>query len=535
MSVVAIATSAAFVATLFQHRTRPATRPVLGIAVTLFVGAVLHLTLADLAPVRGLLGIEWSPRTVIGGFWILVAFDLSAVVSGFWFLFALQYTGRDRRTSMMAHTVIGVLLVLLITPTFGLAVLTSVTGVPPSSLNAILGITLVLSESIAIIGVFLVLAETSGHKAFPPGQTALLTTAMGSMLVLPFAATTLQDPATTPVAVVVTSVVFTVAVRRYRIFGTLPVASVVSRDHVIEEMSEGVVMVDDDGRIQDLNPEAETLLGVERAGAVGSGVGEVLPSLPGVGTVVEEDKVEVVSKSGRQIAVVADVISDDRGWDLGHLLICHDVTTKRQQERRIGVLTQLLAGTIQDEMDGLARRADGIATGERPHDDADHVHTRATEIAALVARVRDVERALAGHHDLEAGEIDVGDVVATLRTGTAVTVTGEPVPSEETVMGDSELLTATLKTLATGVGRGTEPPELSVATRPDAIAFEVNPGEGGGDRGLADRSLEIARLAVEHTNWSLDGGESTTRSTMSLTLPVAPADVDDAREEGVNT
>lgn len=519
-SVVAVVTSAVFVATILRYRNNPTTRPVIGVAVTLFVGAFLHLAVVDLVPVREALGIQWGPTDLIGGFWILLAFDLPAVVSGFWFLFALQYTGRDRKTSPIAYVAVGTLLVLLVAPTLALAVLGSVTSIPTSSLNALLGVTLILSESLALIGVFLVIATTIRYKAFPAEQTALLTAAVTPILVLPFVATTLRYPVATPIAVTSSGVLFTAAVHRYRIFETLPVASVVSRDRVIDEMSEGVVTIDDTNRIQDLNPTAETLLGVERSAAVRTPVDDTIPEFPSVEVMTESDQVDVHLESGRVLAVTADTVTDHRDRELGYLLVLRDVTEKRQQEHRLGVLTQLLAGAIQDEMGDVTEIVDEIAADDLPTEEgADHIHETATDIATLVSRVRALERALADQSGGEPMTADATDVLSTLRASTDLDMTTPSSDIPLPIAGNPELLTATLQTLATNARRGNKTPELAVDTRYDSVTVKIAPFDPNRQDSLGACSLEIGRLVAEHTDWCIRLADEEEIPAVVVSLP----------------
>ncbi|MFD1588429.1 histidine kinase N-terminal 7TM domain-containing protein [Halorientalis brevis] len=519
-SLVALATSGVFLATMVRYRDDPTTRPLIGVAVTLLVGAVVHVGVVDLAPIRELLGIQWQPTALVGGPWLLLAFDLQAVVSGFWFLFALQYTGRDRRTSPIALSAVGVLLVCLVAPTVALTVLGSVVATPTGTFNALLGSTIVLAESLALIGVFFVLATTLRHKAFPAGQTAVLTAAVGAVLTLPFAATTLQAPMTTPVAVTVSSLLFTAAVRRYRLFERLPVASVIGRDRVSNEMADGVVMVGRDGRIRDLNLEAERLLAVSHADAVGAPLETVAPAVPQP-AVAATEPTDVRLDSGRIAAISAETVTDDHGRELGALLVCRDVTEARQRERRLGVLTQLLVGALQAEMTDVAHRADAVANGEEsPEHSGQDIHETATDVATLVARVREIEQALAAHPNTSTSA-DLEAVLSELREATAVDVVTTPAQVSPVVGGDTDLLTATLHTLTTAAGTPDEPATLRVEDRNDAVTVTLSPFAPGPDGTVADVSLRIARLATEQTEWSVRQPTDAGDPSVIVRLPTA--------------
>ncbi len=69
------------------------------------------------------------------------------------------------------------------------------------------------------------------------------------------------------------AVMFGVALFRFRLFNLIPIA----RGTVIDQMREGVLVLDGDHRIMDLNPSAEKILGVSAARARGASLADLLP------------------------------------------------------------------------------------------------------------------------------------------------------------------------------------------------------------------------------------------------------------------
>lgn len=522
VSVAAVVASAVFVLRVWRHRTDPLARPLVAVALTLLVGALVHLAVVDLAPVRDAVGIQWGPTDTIGGPWLLVAFDLPAVVGGLWFLFALQYTGRDRATSPIAVAAVGLLLFCLVAPTVAFAALGPALGVPPASLNALLGITLVLAESLALIGVFLILATTLDHRAFPTGQTALFTLAVSAVLAVPFVATTLRIPVATPAGIAISAILFTGVIAHYRVFETVPVASVVGRDRVVDEMAAGVVLVGSDGRIRDCNPKAASLFDLERTRSVGDPLETAVPSLPDPRTVVSAGPTDVRTASGLILSVTADPVTDERERTLGHLLVCRDVTEQRRREHRLGVLTQLLAGATQRELDDVADLAAGIADGKRDAErGGDRIHETATGVATLVARVRDIEQALAGRMESEQPTADVAAILSELRASVAADVEESLSASVPPVDGDPGLLTAILETIVTSAAVADDP-TVRVAETDEAVVVTITPLETG-ERSLGDLAVRIARRATAHTDWRVRAADGPPRSRVIVSLPVAQA------------
>jgi PAS domain-containing protein len=472
---------------------------------------------------------------------VLVAFELPAVVAGTWFLFALQYTGRGEGLSPFAVAVVGLLIVLLVAPTVSFVVLPRFVDVPAGFMNALLGFTVVISEALALVGVFLVVATSLRQKAVPAAQTAMFVLAVGAVLVVPFAATTFQAPVATPAGVAAASLLFTATVRRYRVFERLPVATVVGRDRVVAEMAEGVVVTDTDGRVRDLNPAAERLLGVERD-AGGDPLDAVAPSLPEPAGLVDAGPSEVALDGGRVASVTADAVTDPRGRTLGYLLVCRDVTAERRREDRLAVLTQLVAGATQHQMGVVADTAEEILDGDRrPDEGGERIRETATDVSTLVARVRDVERALADREPGQPTTADLDRVVADLRPDVDIHGLGVGDPHDTDTLGaddwsvaaDPRLLTATFETLAAGAGSTAGSPELRVGTDEDAVEVAVSPLDPHDSGSVGALAVEIARLAAERAEWRVCAGDDTdARDAVTVRLPRAGSNADSRNAPG---
>jgi PAS domain-containing protein len=83
------------------------------------------------------------------------------------------------------------------------------------------------------------------------------------------------DP--TPLAFAITGVAFSWGLFRLRLLDIMPIA----QETVFRNMVDGVVVLDAQGRIAELNPAAQRIVARARAGAVGQPYGVVLPALAG--------------------------------------------------------------------------------------------------------------------------------------------------------------------------------------------------------------------------------------------------------------
>jgi PAS domain-containing protein len=520
VSLAALVASGGFVGAIFGYRENPTTRPLIGVAVALLVGAFAHLAVVDLVPVRAVLGLPGGPTDTTGGLWLLVAFDISTVVGVLWFLFALQYTGRDERTSSIAYFAAAGVLLLLLGPHFMLTLSGSYVGFESQTPNLLLGVAVVLAEALALIGIFLVLDVTFQHKAFPLAQAALFTGAVGLVLLVPFVATTVRNPITTPLLLAGSAVLFTGVLYRHRPFETLPVVSLVGRDRVFEEMSDGVVIVGSDGHIRDLNPAAQRLFEVDRASAVDQPLATVAPAIPDLSISGGDSPTDVALETGRTVSVSVEEICDHRSRGLGWSLVCRDITAKRRRTKRLSVLTRAIAGVTTGQMQTVTSVTGAIDSGDcDPERGGDRIRATATDVATLVACVRDIESALSSSEESQHTHLDLRETLDSLSTDGKFDTVVEAGPRSPVAAADPELVTATLTTLLAG----TESPTVTVSTDPDRVTVDISPFDPSGENSLQALSFQIANTAAESASWDLTTVQESRTHGVRLRFRPGPA------------
>ncbi len=164
------------------------------------------------------------------------------------------------------------------------------------------------------------------------------------------------DP--TPFALAATGLLFAWALFRLRLLDLVPVA----REALVEGMGDGMVVLDPEGRVIDLNAAAAALVGTGPKRAIGLPAHEVLGAWPELadrcrsGT---EGHLEVTMGDGRQRQFLDVRISPLRGLSrrpLGTLLVWRDVTRQRAAEEELRGQRRLLGSLL-----AVAR-----ATTERP-------------------------------------------------------------------------------------------------------------------------------------------------------------------------
>ncbi len=120
---------------------------------------------------------------------------------------------------------------------------------------------------------------------------------------------------------------------------------------VLEQMHEGMLVLDTHQRVVDMNPPAERIFQMSLTRARGRSV-EWVPGLASLGA----DQREMVLGEGgaaRHYALYRSALSDPRGFPLGMLILFHDVTEQKQAQAQL--LEQGRAIAALEERQRLAR------------------------------------------------------------------------------------------------------------------------------------------------------------------------------------
>ena len=157
-----------------------------------------------------------------------------------------------------------------------------------------------------------------------------------------------------------TVAMYAVALIHFRMFELVPVA----RWTLIEQMKDGVVVLDAHERVVDLNPAAERILGAAGARILGRPASSLLPALSELRPWIEdapEGQPEIRLGTGaaaRQYALLVSTLRQ-RGYRVGSLIVLTDVTERRLAHER--ALEQQRALATLQERDRVARELhDGL-------------------------------------------------------------------------------------------------------------------------------------------------------------------------------
>jgi diguanylate cyclase (GGDEF)-like protein len=161
------------------------------------------------------------------------------------------------------------------------------------------------------------------------------------------------DPTPTGFAI---AIVFLAIALRKDLFAVVPVA----RRSAMDAISDGVIVIDDLGKVADRNPAAERILGAH-ALQTGNQLSDFLPA----DIALDEELVQQVhTVDGRWLDVRTTKVIDHDDQILGHVVLVRDVTVERntrenliRTQETLQVVNRRLAELAQtDELTGLANR-----------------------------------------------------------------------------------------------------------------------------------------------------------------------------------
>ncbi len=152
--------------------------------------------------------------------------------------------------------------------------------------------------------------------------------------------------------------VYFVALFHFRMFDVVPVA----RNRLIEQMRDGMLVLDAQTRIVDLNKTAQKLIGAPRSKIIGRRADEIFLAHPELLEVIcrpASAQDNVWPGEGGCYRVHISPLTNQRGFNLGRLILFYDISEEKRTQEQLEEHQRKLAGL--EEREWLARELhDGV-------------------------------------------------------------------------------------------------------------------------------------------------------------------------------
>ena len=467
-------------------------------------------------------------------FWNNLAWIGVALIPVAWLLFSLEYAGRDRiirRPLLWLLSVVPVITMglVLVWPFQDFLVVTeAVVGS-----NGILRIEYgglwfaVISGYTYLLGVIgiIVLLELIQSRliAFRRQAFALLvgmsfpylTNLLYLFDVIPHVGI---DP--TPIGFAVSGVAFLLAIKRYKLLDTSPAANRQARKLVFDRMQEGVVVVDANDHVVDINNPAETFFGGDRISVLGNDAEDLIPQYDRVPTegALEETLTLRADGGEKHLQVESTPIRSSQDAIIGRVISIYDVTEFVRRQQRLEVLNRVHRHNIRTETNLILGHAERMSGEE-----SELVQEHAMEIDRIGQKSRRAidlfEKANENRFSVSLETILDGAIREASEQNTSATVSFDR-PGEGLLV--SNLLEAPLRNAVENAVVHGEAPDVDVtARRSDGTAVITIRDDGPG---ISDYELDVIRSGtetdLEHTSglglWIIKWGVDLAGGTVSF-------------------
>ena len=457
-----IAAAVSVALALFAWRHHPAP------GVTAFVLLMLAVAEWSLGYALRLASVELEAKL----FWAKVRYLGIVIVPAVWLVFALQYTGRDRwltRRNLALLAIEPLCTLLLVWTSDWHDLYWSSTRLDRQGLFVTFGSThgvgfwvhATYSYLLLLLGALLFIQALVRSPRLYRGQTITMLVGVLAPLAGNVVSTFNLGPFPhldlTPFAFTLTGLAVVWGHFRFRLLDIVPVA----RDTVIESMSDGVVVLDAQSRIVDLNPAAQSIIGCTASEAIGQHASQVLSDRPDGSMTRLSGSTELGEVSPKSelaevlIGHYSDVVEahaeivlgenaaqqyfdlrisplhDWRGRLTGRLIVLRDVTERKRAEgelqkakesaeaanRAKSEFTSFVSHELRVPMTviiGYASFLEAGAVGPVNETQAEFlgiITSNARRMAVLVSDLADISRIESGHLSLEFAALSIAEIV----------------------------------------------------------------------------------------------------------------------------
>lgn len=444
-----------------------------------------------------------------------------------WLVFALRYAGRE-----YLLTVPRIVALLLIT--IPLTILTWTLFIPGLS-------TIILSQPLLpayLVLLFIFVSGTSlasGLTLLSSYRHSSYSSAGGVFVVLPIAVILVTGQLNIPdqprfsvliltAGHVIAAGTFFLSVTRYNVLSNRPGTGTLGERHVVQNMNEAVIVVDEQGHIIRANETAVQLFGENIEGKL---FGDLLNVSA---TELSEQKIiEHWTDDGRmQFDPRVSALTSSRGYTLGRTVTLFDVTDREIRQQRIQVLNRILRHNLRNNLDVIMANAEADLSAEQGKNvRSEAILDTAKKLNRLGADARRVERLIADI-DRATAAVDVAATAEAVVEDSPTVQNSEATVSIDapnvTIQANEQLFRFVLEnTVENAVEHndGSEPTvEIRVRTTKDSVQVHVvddGPGIPESERVALETGEESPlQHATSLGLWSIKWGVETMGGSLSF-------------------
>jgi PAS domain S-box-containing protein len=301
---------------------------------------------------------------------------MGAIFSGvFWLFFSLDYSGsswwKQSRNIFFICIVPIISIVIIWTNQFHHIFWTAI-SVSPQSSGAILvwqhgfwfWIAIIFQYSLLTSGIIILINYALKHPGIYRHQVTYILIG----LMIPIAAnilflmgiTPVKGLDITPFTFLVAGIIYAYSIFKLRFLDIVPVA----RNTLVENLPDGVLVLNKDGNLIDMNPAARHMLGLGTDRFLGKHLAIVCPNLDmirsGIGSEGNTEMKSGVGDSTRYYDVSLVPLRDKNSFINGQLIVLRDITDRRKIEQNLRESEVRYEALVEQSNDGVLIVQDGI-------------------------------------------------------------------------------------------------------------------------------------------------------------------------------
>ena len=181
---------------------------------------------------------------------------------------------------------------------------------------------------------------------------------------------------------------------RRNMFELTPAARRTGDQTAIDDLGIGIIIVDDDQRVINVNEAATEIVDTAKPAFLGNSLDDIALDID---LDSDDQRIRHGDTRRRDYAVTVSAIEDSADSTVGHTITLQDITLERQREQRLAVLNRILRHNLRNDLNVASGYLEVVAEGVDDEGYADMLETakrNTDDVLELGEKARMVERTL---------------------------------------------------------------------------------------------------------------------------------------------